>query len=627
MPKSVNFAAEEDSFQSEIQRVFESQTNILVKQLKALEEEVLRCASMQMEKQAANGTSLSDITAVVQGKAEWLDQPRELQLMQADFNDAETRQIDRESVSSRNSAASHNHDSLGPEAATAISSCPGNFGLESMSTKRYETYKNRDTVHEFKQLSSADSGLLEGFTDVVKDRLSLGKVTFSISVERFKCVPSCIRDSLQHLVEHPVVVKVVTLLIILNAGIMAVEADDTIKRSIQRWQTAQTLQSDHVQMQDPPQWFATADWIFAFAFTIECICRLLVYEVSFFANEAYVWNWLDFIVVVMAWAEIALAMNQNRGGMPPLRLLRLIRVIRSIRMIRSLRFFAELRLLLLSLAHHVKPLMWSVFTLCLMMFMFANVFLQLLSASLYQHQVSATLEGDWSVLLTDKFASFSDAMVSLFALITGGDSWLVYYQAFNEASTAAGITLLIYMGALILGVLNVISAVFVEAAMSKAKSDHDICLGEAQLTRKEMASELIKVFHKIDIEDTGHITWQQWMDFLSTETGEKFILLFEVELMQARKMYEVLDDDGDGEVVIEEFVTGFMQICGSVNKLDVEFSAGKTNKMMRKLNKLMSDLDFHLGTIQSQMLQIVQSPAFAAPPREDLQRRCMIVSL
>jgi len=231
------------------------------------------------------------------------------------------------------------------------------------------------------------------------------------------------------------------------------------------------------------------------------------------------------------------------------------------------------------------------------------------------------------VLLTDKFASFSDAMVSLFALITGGDSWLVYYQAFNEASTAAGITLLIYMGALILGVLNVISAVFVEAAMSKAKSDHDICLGEAQLTRKEMASELIKVFHKIDIEDTGHITWQQWMDFLSTETGEKFILLFEVELMQARKMYEVLDDDGDGEVVIEEFVTGFMQICGSVNKLDVEFSAGKTNKMMRKLNKLMSDLDFHLGTIQSQMLQIVQSPAFAAPPREDLQRRCMIVSL
>jgi len=176
-------------------------------------------------------------------------------------------------------------------------------------------------------------------------------------------------------------------------------------------------------------------------------------------------------------------------------------------------------------------------------------------------------------------------MTSLLGLATGGNDWDPFYRAFLASSQYAGLIFLVYMVLIVLGVLNVIGAVFVEGAMSKAKTDSHLALAGEQETRKEMANELIHVFHQIDAEGDGVIDYKDWEDFLATEAGRQFILLFNMEYPQAKKLFDILDFDDNEEILIEEFVMGFMQIQGSVNKMDLELSAEKSKKMMKMLKQ------------------------------------------
>merc|ERR1719375_3057318 len=100
---------------------------------------------------------------------------------------------------------------------------------------------------------------------------------------------------------------------------------------------------------------------------------------------------MDTLVVLFAWIEIGwgygqeeLSMsdgdsgnvNSSSGNLPPLRILRLFRVLRSMRVVRAFRFFTELRLVLLSLFHSVKPLLWCFFALGILLFVFSVLFMQ-----------------------------------------------------------------------------------------------------------------------------------------------------------------------------------------------------------------------------------------------------------
>lgn len=386
---------------------------------------------------------------------------------------------------------------------------------------------------------------------------------------------------------------------------MAMQADDTVKRSLDGFRTAQSLRSDIVVVPDGPIWFLQIDWVFTIAFSIECFCRLVVYELRFFVGEDCCWNWLDAVVVFFSWVEVAgIASGSSEGGssgMPPLRLFRLIRVVRSLRVIRSLRFFTELRLVLLSLVHSLKPLLWSTLTLLLIAFMFANMFLQLLSEALASSSFDTEQDPEWAQQLLPMFSSFGDAMISLLALIIGGMEWYDPYKAFSDMSILAASVLLFYVVVIVLGVLNVIAAVFVEAAISKAKTDHHLSLAEEHEVHKEMADELIRVFHAIDTDSSGVMTLQEWLTFISTEAGQQFRILYDVDSQQAADLFKVLDIDDSGAILIEEFVVGFMKVNGAVSKFDMEIESRNRTKLTKQLKEQNREISSRLAKIESRL--------------------------
>lgn len=288
-----------------------------------------------------------------------------------------------------------------------------------------------------------------------------------------------------------------------------------------------------------------------------------------------------------AWMEFMIESVAQGSGMPPLRLFRLLRVLRSLRVVRALRLFRELRLVLLSLFHAVRPLLWCCFTLTMILFVFSIFFMQMLGGSLLEltPEQLADVDVTWPTDLVPFMGTCLDTMIFLFANVAGGTDWHENYVVLQNMTPMAGVVFMVFILSVILGVLNVIAAVFVEGAISKAKGDHDLSLAEEQDSQKEVANELIKVFRAIDTEGTSHITLEAWMAFTRTDAGKDFLTLFNIEKNRAKSLFEILDLDDSNGIQVEEFVVGFMQLHGSVNKLkqyELEVSLKNQKAMIRK---------------------------------------------
>jgi len=81
--------------------------------------------------------------------------------------------------------------------------------------------------------------------------------------------------------------------------------------------------------------------------------------------------------------------------------------------------------------------------------------------------------------LNDYFGSFPKCFVLLFYIVTGGEDWSQFYRALaemNEYSWVYKWWLVAYLVIMVFGVLNVITAIFVECSLSKAQADRDLSL-------------------------------------------------------------------------------------------------------------------------------------------------------
>jgi len=360
-------------------------------------------------------------------------------------------------------------------------------------------------------------------------------------------------------------------------------------RATTRWSSVLSTSSNNIQMEDAPAWMFPVDLAFALCFTIELVLRFLVDEHWFLLGANCGWNLIDILVVVFAWLEIGL----DSKGMPPLRLFRLLRALRSLRLVRAFRFFTDLRLVLLSLLHSIKPLMWCCFTFTLILFVFANLFMQMLGEALQKATFEASAGNTWTTLLLPKFSSSSDSMVLLFGLVTGGDDWFYFYEALLQMSPSAGMVFVMFIVAVILGVLNVISAVFVEGAISKAKGDHDLMLAEGHQNQQDVAQELVTAFHSIDTNHTNHISCDEWLEFTASEAGKDFLTLFCVDPERVRPIFKILDLDDSGEIEIQEFVVGFMRMnahgADTMKQYEIETSLQSNKALLRKCVQIISE--------------------------------------
>ena len=183
------------------------------------------------------------------------------------------------------------------------------------------------------------------------------------------------------------------------------------------------------------------------------------------------WDWLlDVAIISFSVAELVfLFLGSAVEEVRILKLLRICRVMRLIRFIRKAPSLRELRKLMMMFASVIRTLAWSFLFCFISMTLWAMISVELLHPLIQELEH----EGAWTDCdnCADAFATIMQSNLTFLKTLLAGDSWGQIAVPVMKKQPLTGI---IFIGALVTivyGILNLIVAVIVDAAVEQREKD------------------------------------------------------------------------------------------------------------------------------------------------------------
>jgi len=214
-----------------------------------------------------------------------------------------------------------------------------------------------------------------------------------------------------------------------------------------------------------------------------------------------------------------------------------------------------------------------------------------------QHAVQAGVNQGDDPLLTC-FGSVATSMLTLFMTITSGNSWGDCFEPLYVVSGGlANLFYLTYVCLMTLCVMNVLVGIFCQSAIDTAAADQDVVIS-AQLQDKERFVSILKqLFYEWDETGKGTCSVEDFMQHASDDDTKALLRSLEIEVRDALVLFELLDNDGSGQVDLEEFVTGCITLRGGAKAVHIEkingmskIMSSKFDDMERKLNMIIREV-------------------------------------
>lgn len=341
--------------------------------------------------------------------------------------------------------------------------------------------------------------------------------------------------------------------------------------------------------QDPPSWFNTVDFVFCMGFTFELVVRITAYRCDFLCAEEWKWNLFDTTLVVSQYLEMAMGDNID---MSAIRVFRLARLVRTLRIIKVVPFFTKLRMMVCCIYNSLMSLMWSLVLLFLVMYLFSIICVQatinVISSSepLSLNDYGDNLSND---VLREKlwtsYRTLPRALFSMLMAITGGADWYEMAQPLMCIHWFYGFLFAGFISFVIVGVLNVLSAVFVENALQIR--DRDLLI-QSQIEQSEgFVQDMAQLFNEADYNRNGSLTQAELAKYMRNERVVAYMQGYDLDVADFGAIFELMDQDGNGSVGLDEFVLGMMKLKGKARCLDV-----------MRLFQCMDSIETHLSEIQ-----------------------------
>jgi len=349
-------------------------------------------------------------------------------------------------------------------------------------------------------------------------------------------------------------------IIVLNAATISVTAEQSIKYALGN------IGSSYA---DGSFLMKTASFFFAAFYACELLLRMYVFRLSFFVGSDWKWNALDIVLVVTGIYDIISAVVQFGSGanMTWIRLLRLLKMLKMLRVVRVMRFFKELRLMIASIVGSIATLFWSILMLTLMMYIFGLCFLQAVTG--YLEESSATSVDQETVnLIKSYWSSVLQATISLYMAITGGCDWEQLAKPLKDAGELYYFLFLFYISFAAVAVLNVLTGMFVDAAMKVSDNEEGSVLAEIM----EAEREIFQNFERLVVQQgpprrTGLIKWNQLYQYRHKSEVKDFLKCLEITMDDAKKVYKMMEQNGS--VKFDEFLIGCSKVKDDIKTLDM----------------------------------------------------------
>merc|ERR1712070_553980 len=136
-----------------------------------------------------------------------------------------------------------------------------------------------------------------------------------------------------------------------------------------------------------------------------------------------------------------------------------------------------------SIANSMWSLLWALTLLILILFQFALVFTNAVDIFLREHRKSRKPDGPQHQMLQECFGNMLKSIFTLYQTITNGRSWYEFIGALKVVDMPYASNFYEYLfygftGFAVLGVLNVVTGIFVQGSLAKVSAEKDAMIIE-----------------------------------------------------------------------------------------------------------------------------------------------------
>lgn len=335
------------------------------------------------------------------------------------------------------------------------------------------------------------------------------------------------------------------------------------------------------------QWPLRMDILFILIYSTEIAIRLIAAGWSNFFNP---WFILDFgIVIIGTLAFVATllsegASDEDYGWVMVIRVFRLLRLLRALRMLRTFRVVWRL---VHGLLNSYKILFSTAALLIMTIYVFAIIGVEFISKRKDLQEDEATSE-----IIKMYFSSLQTTMLTFGRFVSLDSMYLIY-----EPLIAKSPWLILYFGSIILlvsvGLMNVVTAVLVEAALDIANEDMELTAADRAHRLAKSIPVLEQLFADMDQNGDGTLTREEVervpLDVIPTEFFENHRAIGSMH-----DIFMLLDVDNGGTLSHDEFLEGLVSLFmheASVETLQIYRLTQKTWALLHKVDARLRSID------------------------------------
>lgn len=303
-----------------------------------------------------------------------------------------------------------------------------------------------------------------------------------------------------------------------------------------------------------PQWVVVSDLFLLAIYTIDLACSIFALRWTYFTSAM---NWLDLGIVFMGYVEVLIdALVSGAGG--EMSILRMLRICRMVRVAKLFKPFPQLYKLVTGFVYTIRALFWGFVMLILLLAVWSIVILQIFTAldtkDVFQ---DPRFGGSWC---DDAHESVAKLGLLLWQSLIAGDSWGACTIPVVLKHPAM---YWIYAGAFVcinIGFTNLILAVIVENASEQ--HDAELLRREEEITHEheQYIEGFSETFKELDTNNAGTVDYDELVSgYHEIPEFHEGLLKFGICEGDLLQMFHCIDLDGNGEITYMEFVDAMLR--------------------------------------------------------------------
>mmetsp|Transcript_11922 Transcript_11922/g.27826 ORF Transcript_11922/g.27826 Transcript_11922/m.27826 type:complete len:643 (+) Transcript_11922:81-2009(+) len=392
---------------------------------------------------------------------------------------------------------------------------------------------------------------------------------------------------------HSIQFEVVTnSIILLNAALLAVETQfDGVNAGADLWphkyHKTDAMFGHALQV---------ANFIFTIWFTLELLMRLLAGRAK--ALREF-WIWFDTAIVVFGLLEL-LQESAIQLDLNLLRLARLARMMRVFRLVEMIRAFDSLYLLVRSIQASIGALIWS-FVFLMALQVACGLCLSQLLRPVWEDDEDNSYSLDVRLLIFSYFGTFSRMLVTMFEITIG--NWVPSCRALmDNVSDWYGLFYILYTCCFCFAIVRVITAVFITETQRVVSNDDKIALRKKEKEKEAYLARLRHMSAELDASGDGRVSYEEFAEFIHKDEMKMWLATLDINSHELDNLFRLLDN-GEGEIEVEEFITGVSRLKGPATSIDVVTILKTVNTICAKVSLLTAHLEKQPSSLERMQFQ------------------------